>query len=108
MKSQIDKIQILLESFEVLKEDWENNKFDILKIFDFIFKNSMPVAFEMWDFLLNRYWSISKPDSYLVSGILFCFNRSVIISSNNINEIIRVLIMLFYKKGNRDFSERFK
>ena len=89
MGNQIDKTKILLDSFEVLKDDWSNNRTDILKIFFLIFKENVSTALEMWDFLLNQYKNETKSDSYLVSGILVSYITYVTFDSQQIKILLK-------------------
>ena len=111
MKTQIDKTKIILDSFELLKEDWENNKSDILKLFDIIFKENTSTGLEMWDYLLNRYsnafWHTDtvEPEAFLISGILCHYIINVDFNSKQIKILRKHTTIIDKVFSNSNFIE---
>lgn len=55
MKQKIDKKQILLDSFDALKDNWDDNYEEIKKIIVTFFKEDVNVGLEMWDYISNHH-----------------------------------------------------
>ena len=94
MKTKIDKTKILFDSFEVLKDDWDNNKTDILKLFDIIFKENTSAGLEMWDYLLKENILDTISDPYLISGILLSYLLNVNFDSKQIKNLRKHSIII--------------
>ncbi|MCC5804669.1 hypothetical protein [Rossellomorea vietnamensis] len=66
--SRINKEELLLQSFEVLKKDLEGNSSKIQDIIVKIAKNNLPLAIEMWKYALGNSGSYLKEDGYYYAG----------------------------------------
>lgn len=69
MNSEI-KQQILYDSFDMFKDDWDNNAITLKSTIAKIATIDLNAAIQMWVYLLNKHSRKIKTDSGLTSGIL--------------------------------------
>lgn len=73
-----NKEMILVESFEVLKENIENNKSKLMEIVVKIGEKNLDLAVEMWNYLLNNPESNLKTDGfYFTNYLIHNFEKKV-------------------------------
>lgn len=87
MKIKNKKAQILLDSFEILKDDFSKNRKEISTILEYFFREDVNIAFEMWDFLLTQYTTETyDSDSiyYLIPHNLYQFTEDDIVLTKKI------------------------
>ena len=69
MNSEI-KQQILYDSFDMFKDDWDNNAGTLKSTIAKIATIDLSAAIQMWVYLLNKHSRKIKTDSEITSGIL--------------------------------------
>ncbi len=69
MGSEI-KQQILYESFDMFKDDWDNNVDTLKSTIAKMATIDLSAAIQMWVYLLNKHSRKIKTDSEITSGIL--------------------------------------
>jgi hypothetical protein len=88
MKTKKMKTQILLDSFEILKDDFNKNMHEIRKIIEYFFKEDINTAFDMWDFLFSQNLITDSQDKSVVfnfiSQILYLFDENDVTLSKKI------------------------
>lgn len=79
MKMSSDKKkQMLLETFETLKNNFISNDESLAKLIGKMAKIDIDTAIEMWKYILNKYPSILKSSNYYISvGIMFSIEESI-------------------------------
>ena len=68
--SSENKQQILYDSFEMFKDDWDNNVETLKSTIAKIATIDLSAAIQMWVYLLNKHSRKIKTDSEILSGIL--------------------------------------
>lgn len=73
MKISVEKRKmILLESFEVIKDNYVDNKNNISELIGKMFKVDETLAIDMWLYILKKHNSFLKSDSYsLAEGLIY-------------------------------------
>ncbi|TYQ14665.1 UNVERIFIED_CONTAM: hypothetical protein Cloal_1026 [Acetivibrio alkalicellulosi] len=87
--SQEKKKDILLESFNVLKDNYSNNKIKIREIIGKMFSIDIDTSVEMWTYLLtkNKHFIKDADEAYgLTEGIIYVAEESI--GTAKIGEII--------------------
>lgn len=106
VKKNKDKEALLLQSFEILKTNLEDNESKIQEIIAKIAKINTSLAIEVWKFVLTNGESMIKKDGYsFTSGMLYQLerkigNEEVIIILNENNDILEYV----YGKSNSIYA----
>ncbi|OZI13335.1 hypothetical protein CEW92_01930 [Bacillaceae bacterium SAS-127] len=83
-KSNAAKEQILIESFEVLKENLEKHDRKMADIVAKMAAVNLDLAIEMWKFLIVNGQSIVKEDGYrFTGGVIYDLEKSRFNEGNN-------------------------
>ncbi len=66
----VKKQQILFDSFEMFKDDWESNSTTLISTIAQVAEFDVNTAIQMWIYLLKKHSKMIKKDSDITSGIL--------------------------------------
>lgn len=70
------KTQILFESFEMFKDDWENNSSTLKNIISTVVSFDLSASIQMWIFLLKKHDNVISVDSNITSEIFELFSEN--------------------------------
>lgn len=94
-KSNVEKQEILIESFDVLKENVEKHKSKLADLIGKMAEHNIDEAVKMWKYVVENAKEAIKVDGYFYTGnVIYNINQNA-----GTNELIRVL------KENKDLVE---